>query len=360
MQQIPFESASVPLRPRTCNAIKTGRGQTMSNKVRWGIISTAKIAQEELLPAFRDAVNAEVTAIASSKPSAKEIAARFRIENVYETYDALLEDPNIDAVYIPLPNSLHAEWVIKAAEKGKHVLCEKPAALTAEETAHMIEACHRHGVIFMEAFMYQFHPQHQRVREIIASGELGELKTMKVSFSFFLEGRESNIRTNPELGGGCLYDVGCYCVHAIRNVLGTEPERVFVSAKKDKPGGVDLSAAGFMELKNGMTALFDASMDQKQRHHYEIVGTKGCVRVNRAFLPQLTDGVSSITVETDDGASRDETIAGHQYVLQVEHFSQCVLEGLTPFYTPANTIQNMKVIDACYESIEREAFVTVD
>lgn len=332
----------------------------MSRTVRWGIISTAKIAQEELLPAFKDAANAQVTAIASSKPSAKEIAERFNIPTVYETYDALLDDPYIDAVYIPLPNNLHYEWVVKAAEKGKHVLCEKPASLTAADTERMIEICHQNGVIFMEAFMYQFHPQHQRVREIIASGELGELKNMKASFSFFLEGREENIRMDPKLGGGSLYDVGCYCIHAIRNVLGTEPARVLTAAKMDEQGRVDLSVAGYIELKNGMSAQFDASMDQVLRHHYEVVGTKGSVQATRAFIPQLMGGEAIILVQTDDGNVREEKIVGHQYVLQIEHFSDCVLDGLQPSYTPSNTIQNLRVIEACYESIKKETFVMMD
>jgi xylose dehydrogenase (NAD/NADP) len=331
----------------------------MTTSVRWGILSTAKIAQDDMLPAFRDAENAEVVAIASSNMKVKDIALKFGISKVYESYDELLEDPSIDAVYIPLPNALHSHWVKRAAEKGKHVLCEKPAALTAREAEEMIEVCKKNSVIFLEAFMYQFHPQHQRVKEILASGEIGELKIMRVSLSFYLENKNGNIRMNQELGGGSLYDLGCYCIHSIRNVLSSEPIRIFASAQKDPEGQVDMSVAGIMELNNGMTALFDAAMDRTRRDHYEIVGTKGSIQVPRAFVPHLSNGEARIVVNTKDGMYREEKLIGHQYTLQVEYFSRCVLEGQIPTYMMENTIQNMKVIEACFESIKRETFVNL-
>jgi xylose dehydrogenase (NAD/NADP) len=331
----------------------------LTTLVRWGILSTAQIAQDELLPAFMEAKNAEVVAIGSSNHKVKDIASKFKIPKVYGSYDELLEDPFIDAVYIPLPNALHSQWVKRAAEKGKHVLCEKPAALTASEAEEMIVVCKQNGVIFMEAFMYQFHPQHQRVREIIASGEIGELKIMRVSLSFYLDDRAGNIRVNPAMGGGSMYDLGGYCVHSIRNVLGAEPIRVFVSGQRDSGGKVDMSVIGIMELDNGMTAVFDASMDRTRQDHYEIVGTKGSIKATRAFIPQVFNGESRIVINTNDGICRDEKVIGHQYVLQVEHFSQCVLEGRTPIYTPENTIQNMKVIEACLESMNRGTFLNV-
>src|SRR5699024_125214 len=145
----------------------------MNQTIRWGVLSTAKIAQKELIPAIKRAVNAEVTGIASSsEEKAKEVAQKFSIQKVYSSYEQLLDDPEIDAVYIPLPNHLHKEWVIKAANKGKHILCEKPAAVNAAEFEEMQAVCEEQDVIFMEAFMYHFHPQHERVKEIIASGEI--------------------------------------------------------------------------------------------------------------------------------------------------------------------------------------------
>ncbi|MCY9665798.1 Gfo/Idh/MocA family oxidoreductase [Paenibacillus alginolyticus] len=330
----------------------------MSSVVRWGIISTAKIAREELLPAYKQAENARVTAIASSNPKVREVASEFDIPTVYETYDELLNDPEIDAVYIPLPNNLHAEWTKKAAEKGKHVLCEKPAALSTCETVEMIDHCKKHGVFFMEAFMYQFHPQHKRIKEILASGELGELKIVKSSFSFFLEKPLENIRSKPDMGGGSLYDVGCYCIHAVRNILETEPDSVYASAIHIPGTMVDMSVNGIMHLKNGMSAMFDAAMDRTGQNHFEIVGTKGRLLATRSFLPQLYGGEAILEISVGDEV-RTEKVSGHQYILQIEHFSKCVLDRTLPSYTPENTIQNMRVIDACYESIATGTVVRV-
>jgi predicted dehydrogenase len=333
--------------------------KSMTTFVRWGILSTAQIAQDELLPAYMDAANAEVTAIASSNPKVKDMALKFSIPKVYESYDELLKDPDIDAVYIPLPNALHSHWVKRAAEKGKHVLCEKPAALTASEAEEMIEVCKKNSVLFMEAFMYQFHPQHQRVKDIIASGEIGELKIMKTSLSFYLEDQAGNIRVKPELGGGSLYDVGCYCIHSIRDVLSAEPSRVYASMKKNPDSHVDMSVVGVLDFDNGVTALFDAAMDRTRIDYYEIIGTKGSIRVPNAFVPHFNNGEAHIVINTEAGKYREEKLIGHQYVLQVEYLSRCVLEGEIPNNMIENTIQNLRVIEACFESIERKTFVNI-
>ncbi|KAB2491639.1 Gfo/Idh/MocA family protein [Priestia endophytica] len=331
----------------------------MTKHVRWGILSTAQIAQDELLPAFRDATNAKVVAIASTNDKVKHIASKFDIPKIYGSYDELLEDSGIDAVYIPLPNSLHSQWVKRAAEKGKHILCEKPAVLNTREAEEVIETCKKNNVMFMEAFMYQFHPQHQRVKEMLISGEIGEVNIMKVSLSFYLENQNENIRMRQELGGGSLYDVGCYCIHSIRNILNTEPNRIFASQQKDVKGQVDMSVVCFMELDNGMTAVFDAAMDRAQIDYYEIIGTKGSIRVPKAFIPQMYNGEAQIIVNTTDGAYREEKVLGHQYILEVEYFSQCVLNGEISRSMMEDTIENVKVIEACFKSIEKETFIDI-
>ncbi|RAS76310.1 Gfo/Idh/MocA family protein [Priestia endophytica] len=331
----------------------------MTKHVRWGILSTAQIAQDELLPAFRDATNAKVVAIASTNDKVKHIASKFDIPKIYGSYDELLEDSGIDAVYIPLPNSFHSQWVKRAAEKGKHILCEKPAALNTREAEEVIETCKKNNVMFMEAFMYQFHPQHQRVKEILISGEIGEVNIMKVSLSFYLENQNENIRMRPELGGGSLYDIGCYCIHSIRNILNTEPNRIYASQQKDVKGQVDMSVVCFMELDNGMTAVFDAAMDRAQIDYYEIIGTKGSIRVPKAFIPQMYNGEAQIIVNTTDGAYREEKVLGHQYILEVEYFSQCVLNGEISRSMIEDTIENVKVIEACFKSIEKETFIDI-
>lgn len=166
--------------------------------LQWGVLSTAKIGQTQMIPAIQRSKNGEVAAIASSSERAAEIAESLSIKKIYDSYEDLLADPDIDAIYIPLPNHLHKKWVIEAAKHRKHILCEKPAALTADDTEEMVNVCHNQGVTFMEAFMYQFHSQHERVRKIIASGEIGEVKLIKGSFSFLLEDRSGNIRADAK------------------------------------------------------------------------------------------------------------------------------------------------------------------
>lgn len=187
------------------------------------------------------------------------VAQELGISKAYDSYKKLLDDPDVNAVYIPLPNSLHAEWTIQAAKKKKHVLCEKPAALCEEDVRRMIETCEENGVLFMEAFMYQFHPQHERVKQLLADGEIGEVKYMCAHFSFYLQDRETNIRMNAKLGGGSLLDVGCYCVHSTRHILDAEPIELFVQSYVDPHRSVDLTANGWMRMENGVLAQFTCS-----------------------------------------------------------------------------------------------------
>lgn len=319
-------------------------------KVRWGILSTANIALTQVIPAIQRAENSEVVAIASGSDKAQQAAEKLNISKAYESYEALLEDSSIDAVYIPLPNHLHKHWVMEAAKRGKHILCEKPASLTAEDTAEMIQFCRNNNVKFMEAFMYQFHPQHQRVKELIASDVIGEVKQMRASFSFYLDNRQSNIRMNKEMGGGSVYDVGCYCIHAIRSILDAEPLSVNVHSQIDPKTGIDLTAVGNLSFGNGIAALFDSSFDMTFRNEYEVIGTKGSIRVPRAFRPDVSGGEGLILIQNTDG-EQSEKIVGDIYRSEIEHFSKAIIEDidLSPF--EENTIKNMKVIEACYQSI---------
>ncbi len=320
-------------------------------KVHWGVLSTANIAKKQVIPALMRSTHAEVVAIASESGKANVVAEQFNIRKVYDNYEALLQDPDIDAVYIPLPNHLHKQWTIEAAKHGKHVLCEKPASLTAADTKEMVAACKEHNVLFMEAFMYQFHPQHQRVREIIGSGEIGEVKLMRASFSFYLNELNGNIRTDATMGGGSIYDVGCYGIHAIRNVLMEEPRELHILANLSTEHQVDLSAVGTMKMASGATAIFDCSFDMTYRAEYEIIGTKGSIKVPRAFRPDNDGGEGLVIVQTEEGM-REESYVGDIYRLQVEDFSKAIIDQVEPSYSAENTIQNMKVIDACYDSIK--------
>lgn len=328
------------------------------NKIRWGILSTANIAQTELIPAIFRAKNAEVIAIASRGSKVHQVALDLNIPRAYENYDELLEDKNIDAVYIPLPNHLHKEWVFKAAKQGKHVLCEKPVALTAEEAHEMVQICKENNVKFMEAFMYQFHPQHARVKEIISSGEIGEVKLIRSSHSFYFQDRDGDIRMNQDMGGGSIYDVGCYSIHAIRNILQTEPSKVHVYAEIDSDTNVDTSAFAYMELENGVKALVDCSFDMVGRNEYEIVGTQGSIKVPYAFRPDRNGGVGHVIVKNENSI-REEMLFGDIYCLEVEHFSQAILEDFQPIYSGESAINNMRVINAFYESIKTGKSVAV-
>lgn len=325
-------------------------------KVRWGILSTANIGLTQVLPAIQRSENGAVLAIASESGKAGAAAEKYQIPKSYDSYEDLLKDPEIDAVYIPLPNHLHKKWAIEAARNGKHVLCEKPAALNAEEAEEVAKAFQASGVKFMEAFMYQFHPQHQRVQEIIQSGEIGDIKMMRSSFSFYLDDKETNIRMAKEKGGGSIYDVGCYSIHAIRNILGAEPVEVSVQGVIDPDSQVDVSAFGYVKLENGIHATFDCSFEMVFRHEYEVVGTKGRIHVPRAFRPDVNEGEGLVIVNSEKG-ERTEQLFGDPYLLQVSHFAEAILKNRDPVYQIENTLQNMRVIDQCYESLEKNKCV---
>lgn len=327
-------------------------------KVRWGVLSTATIGLTQGIPAIQRSENAELVGLASRGDRGKAKAEELSIPRYYESYEKLLDDPEIESVYIPLPNHLHLEWAVKAARKGKHVLCEKPAFLHAKDTKGMAEVCREQGVYFMEAFMYQFHPQHERVKKIIASGEIGEVKLMRSSFSFYISNREENIRLSKEKGGGSIYDVGCYSIHAARSILQSEPVEIQAFSDLDPSTGVDLSSVVHMKLENGSPVVFDCSFDMANREEYEVVGTKGTITVNRAFRPDVYGGEGLILIRTKEG-QREEKVTGDQYRSQIEHFSACILDGKEPSYTLEETYKNMLAIDACYQSIQKRQLVNL-
>lgn len=324
----------------------------MSGKVKWGILGAAGIARKAVVPAIGAAKNAEVIAVGSSSlTKADEFANLFAIPKRYASYEEVLADKEINAVYIPLPNHLHAEWVKKAAESGKHVLCEKPAAMTVEETKSMIDACRENGVLFMEAFMYQFHPQHRRVQELIENGDIGEVNLMRSTFSFSLDLKQDNIRLKRDMGGGSLFDVGCYCIHVSRFILGKEPKKVFAAGDVHKELGVDLSLSGILSFEDGVIASFDSSFQQPNENRYEVIGTKGKIEVPVAFRPDVNGGNSEIIITSKSGERRKESFFGDQYTTQIEHFSACIQNNETPVYPDEETIKNMSVIEACLESL---------
>lgn len=323
----------------------------MNKKIRWGVLSTARIAQEQLIPAMQRADNVELVAIAGRGSNVHQVAKALEIPVAYESYEELLANPTIDAVYIPLPNHLHKEWVFKAAEAGKHILCEKPIALTADEASKMVEVCKKYNVKFMEAFMYQLHPQHNRVKELISLGEIGEVKLITSSHSFFMDKRIDQFRLNKETGGGSLFDVGCYCIHAIRFITGAEPVKVHCMAVVDQESEVDISTFGTLQLDNGIHATFNCSFDMAGRNEYEVVGSLGTIKVPYAFRPDQNGGLGKVVIQ-QNGTTREENFPGDLYRIEVEHFSDAILTNKNAEVSGEFSVGNMQVIEACLQSIK--------
>lgn len=321
-------------------------------KLRWGVLSTANIGRAAVIPALQRSRNGVVLAVASrDKEKARVFAEQQRIPRAYGSYEALLADEEIDAVYIPLPNSLHREWTIKAAEAGKHILCEKPLALTAAECAEMDTAARQNGVRLMEAFMYRFHPQTEKVLELVQAGAIGEPRLIYAVFTFRLTNR-ANIRLRPELGGGSLMDVGCYCINISRTIAQAEPIEVQAYANWGETG-VDEEMAGTLRFANGLLAQFSCGLTLERREIYQVSGPDGHLEVAQAFLPGLND--TAVVEHHGRQGSKAHPIAGvDEYQLMVEHFADCVLHNRPVRYPPGEAAANMRVIEALYRSARND------
>jgi predicted dehydrogenase len=253
----------------------------MTQTLRWGLLSTARI-NRRLIPAIRAARGHSLRAVASRDlDRARQYAREWKIPAAYGSYEELLADPEIDVIYNPLPNHLHAEWSIHAAQAGKHVLCEKPLALTAEEIDAMIAAAREHQVIIAEAFMYRHHPRTQKIQEWIQSGAIGEVSHIDAAYTIQL-GRPDNYRWQPEAGGGCLWDIGCYPVSYARMVFGVNPVEVHGKAEMT-PGGVDQSFTGLLTYPGGATLNFYCSYVHEHHSRMEIFGSEGTLIVENPY-----------------------------------------------------------------------------
>ncbi|MBT2291268.1 Gfo/Idh/MocA family oxidoreductase [Paenibacillus albidus] len=331
----------------------------MMQKLRWGIMGCAQIAIGSVMPAIQDSERGVIVAIASrglEKSSA--VAADFGIEKAYGSYEELLADPEIDAVYIPLPNHLHREWVIRAAEAGKHVLCEKPIALDSREAAEMVKACKEAGVHLAEAYMYRHHPRIAELQEIIASGEIGELRSIRGTFTYNDAEDKSNIRFKAAWGGGSLYDVGCYPLSAARLLFGTEPEAVTVhgifSAEHDN---VDMMASGLVEFPGGVSLIFDCGMWAFNRQLLEILGTEGRIEVPMPFNAREDD--AEFFVYTQEGVRRARATGANPYVCQADNFAAAVFEG-KPLFAAEDIILNMTLIETCLASARQRERISMN
>ena len=323
----------------------------MVRRLNWGIVGTAGIGRGQVAPAIQGSQHGRVAAIASrDEDRARRYAAELDIGKVYGEYGALLADDDIDAVYIPLPNSLHSEWIERSAEAGKAILCEKPLATSAAEAAHAIEVCERRNIHLMEGFMYRFHPQTLRVQEVIKSGEIGEVREVHAHLSVNIrrDADATNIRFQPELGGGALLDMGCYSVSIARMCFASEPERVTGLLRTDNTFGVDMSVAALLEFEAGV-ALVGGSFEADGNGSYKIVGTLGSIEVPRGIIPGLdTRAGEGLVIVCDKDSNRREEVFEpvNQYRLMIDAFCEAVLKGEAVPLPPWESLNNMKVLDA--------------
>ena len=321
-------------------------------RVRWGILSTSRFAQTKVLPAWRRAEHVELAAIASRDlAQAQAVAAEHGIPRAYGSYDELLADPEVDAIYNPLPNHLHVPWSIRALEAGKHVLCEKPIAMTAAEAETLLAAARRHPrQKIMEAFMYRLHPQWQRTMAIVSSGGVGEPLVVQMLFSYTNED-PANIRNQVDAGGGALMDIGCYPISAARLVFGAEPRRVLGVIDTDPRFGTDRIVTALLDFGDSgrRTSTFTCSTQLQPYQRVHILGTEGRIEIE---IPVNAPPDRPCRIWHQRGAHTDELSFSicDQYAIEGDALSRAILDD-TPVPTPLeDAVANMRAIDAVVAS----------
>lgn len=327
-----------------------------TKKVRWGILGTANIAKRSVIPGIKGSSRNELTAVASRSLEKSEAFANEQdIPKAYGSYEELLNDPEIDAVYVPLPNHLHKPWTIKAAQAGKHVLCEKPIALDAQEAKEMAEIATHENVVLAEGYMYRHQKRYEVIKERLKNGEIGEIRGIHGVFTFNGAGNKGNIRFRKDWGGGSIYDVGCYPISAARYLLDQEPVAVTAHAFfSPDHGDVDMMASGLMEFPDDVALTFDCSMWAASRNTIEILGTEGRIVLPTAFLgDQSYQIIKNGKTET----IQDENIDA--YILQADHFAEHVLDGTNVKFPAEDMIGNMKALKATLQSAEKKERVVI-
>jgi predicted dehydrogenase len=326
----------------------------MSKKLRWGILGVAKI-NERLLPAFVKAGNAELVGIASRSLDKAQAAARGAgIPRAFGSYQALLDDPNIDAVYNPLPNHLHDEWTRKAAERGKHVLCEKPLTPTAREAEALVAFCQAKKVKLMDGFFWPHHPRTHQMKSLLTGGTLGRVERVTGTFTFQLPLDQTNIRLQASSGGGSLLDVGCYPVYGIRWAFGEEPVKVWAAARFHND--VDVSMSATLWFADGRIANFDCGFVHPMRQWLEVVGSKGTLIVPEMWVPRK----ANYLVSFDENAAEEIEVSGHDQIqCMLEDFGRYVLEDKPVSPAPEEAIKSAKVMDALITSAREKRCVKV-
>ncbi len=313
--------------------------------LRWGLLSTAHI-NRSIIPPLRMSPRNRLVAVASrDKARADEYARKWEIPTTYGSYEEMLAAKDIDIIYTPLPNGMHAEWTIKAMRAGKHVLCEKPLAVTVEEVDAMIDAAAKAGVYLTEAFMYRHHPQTLKVKELVQSGAIGALRLIRGAFTFNIA-REDDIRLNRQLVGGSIWDVGCYPISYARFIAGAEPEEVF-GWQVTSRSGVDETFTGMLRFPGGVVASFDSGFRAPFRTHIEIVGSAGTISVPRPFKP---DAAGRIELYRGDQTETLNSDSQELYLGEVEDIADAILLGKSPRISLADSRANVAAIVALLQS----------
>ena len=318
--------------------------------VQYGLLSTAQIGLNAHLPASHQSENSEIISISSRNPKkAKTVAKKYNIPKWYGSYEEQISDPQVDAIINSLPNNMHCEWTIKAAEAGKHILCEKPLAISVEECKRMIDAAKANNVVLIEGFTHRWNPHLRKARELIASEKIGIVSTLHASLCFNSDPK-GNIRFSKDLSGGSLWDAGCYAVYAARFVMSEEPIRVFGISHDNGSWGIDTSFAGILEFKSGAIANITSGMNQPYRCQISIDGSEG-----RIEIPGMFDDSGPIIIKYGDGSNGQNdkiisTPSPYRFVMQFNEFSECVLSGKNPEFPPEDGMKNTRVIEAMYES----------
>jgi predicted dehydrogenase len=324
-------------------------------KIRWGVLGAARIATEKVIPAMQRGRWSEVTAIASRDAGrARAVAASLGIPTSYGSYEALLADPEIDAIYNPLPNHLHVPWTTKAAEAGKHVLCEKPIALSAAEARTLLDVRNRTGVKMQEAFMVRTHPQWQKARALVRDGRIGEVRSMLGFFSYFNDD-PGNIRNIPAFGGGALMDIGCYLINTARFIFDREPTRVAGLVERDPSLDVDTMTSILLDF-DGRHAVGTCGTQLVPYQRLQIFGTEGRIELEIPFNAPPDRPCRMLVDSGRDlfgaGVERFETDTCDQYTIQGDLFSKAILDGTDAPAPLEDAVRNMEVIDAVFRAAE--------
>lgn len=327
-------------------------------KIRWGVLSTAKIGTQKVLPAMQRGEYSEVIAICSRDLArAQADAEALGIPKAYGSYEELLADPEVEAIYNPLPNHLHVPWTIKAMEAGKHVLCEKPISLSTEEAQALLDATKQYpNIKVMEAFMYRHHPQWQRAKQIVTEGGIGQLRTIQSFFSYF-NNDASNIRNMADIGGGGLMDIGCYNISLSRFIFGAEPQRVVGITEYDPNFNTDRLASGILDFGNG-TATFTCSTQLTSYQRVNIFGTEGRIEIE---IPFNAPGDRPCRMWHERNGQIEEIVlpVADQYTIQGDLFSQAILNNTEVFTPLEDAVNNMRVIEAVTNSGKQGGWITL-